>query len=189
MLSRPYSGPIATRRDDGYTLTEILVVILILAVLAAAVVIDVSTMTGDSAKASCEFDVRMVDHAVQAYSIQMGRNPTSISDMESSATDSDGTTVGPWLHNTPTNDAHYSVIVTDGSTAYTRNDDGTTFFWTDNSSATPHVPPQGIVLVETWDAPSKSYLPSILYQTPVLSSDAASSLGATGTVDACANVS
>ena len=125
------------RRDErgdegGFTLIELLIVIVILAILAAIVVFAVQNLTGSSAKASCESDLQTVDHAIQAYVAQVGKQPAAIQDTATGATDdlmpttqftgSNGDLVGPWLHNVPTNGTHYSVVVAQpggaGTTAY-----------------------------------------------------------------------
>jgi general secretion pathway protein G len=100
-------------REGGFTLIELLIVIVILAILAAIIVFAVQNLTGSSAKSACESDVATVDHAVQAYSAQVGAQPASIANLMTSTTGADGTnTVGPWLHNVPTNGKHYAVVVT-----------------------------------------------------------------------------
>jgi general secretion pathway protein G len=99
--------------EGGFTLIELLIVIVILAILAAIIVFAVQNLTGSSAKSACESDVATTDHAVQAYSAQVGSQPGSIAALMTSTTGVDGTnTVGPWLHNVPTNGKHYAVVVT-----------------------------------------------------------------------------
>jgi general secretion pathway protein G len=108
------------RREDGdeggFTLIELLIVIVILAILAAIVVFAVQNLTGSSAKASCQSDVSTVDHAVQSYVAQVGTPPAAVSDLMTSTLGVDGTnSVGPWLHNLPTNGNHYAITLTTDS--------------------------------------------------------------------------
>ena len=142
------------RRDEradegGFTLIELLIVIVILAILAAIIVFAVQNLTGSSAKASCESDVQTVDHASQAYLAQVGKAPTNVTDLTAAAgtvTLSDGSTnTGPWLHNTPINGTHYSIILTPGGTAAANT-------WT-NWSGAPANPPAGIPVVEVQSTP------------------------------------
>lgn len=136
--------------EGGFTLIELLIVIVILAILAAIVVFAVQSLTGSSAKASCESDVQTVDHAVQAYVAQMGKAPTQISDLTSGpVTGSNGDQVGPWLHSTPTNGQHYEIVLADGSTAYNAWVPGTV---TSPTPTPPADPPAGTPVVETWNS-------------------------------------
>lgn len=113
----------AERGDEGgFTLIELLIVIVILAILAAIVVFAVQSLSGTSAKASCESDLQTVDHAVQAYNAQNGTMPTSIANLlvadgagTNPATGVNGDVPGPWLHNTPTNGNHYEIVVGSGT--------------------------------------------------------------------------
>jgi prepilin-type N-terminal cleavage/methylation domain-containing protein len=154
------------RRDErgdegGFTLIELLIVIVILAILAAIVVFAVQNLTGSSAKASCESDVQTVDHASQAYLAQVGTAPTNVTNLTAAAGSvklSDGSfNTGPWLHNTPTNGTHYSIILTDGNTAYNG--------WTVGGAAAKA--PAGIPVVETFTAGAANAAPlGTLYNPP-----------------------
>ena len=70
----------AGRRDQrGFTLVELLVVVLILGVLAAVVVFSVGGITNRGANASCETEVREVRTAIEAYKAQnTNKNPASL---------------------------------------------------------------------------------------------------------------
>ena len=156
--------------EGGFTLIELLIVIVILAILAAIVVFAVDSVTSTSAKASCQSDVSTVDHAVQTYIDQVGSAPASISVLESTATGSSGDTVGPWLHNTPTNGHHYNIVLTDGTTAALTGVptlptpaalSGGTKMWTDAGNAAPptfptsysvaaNQPKAGYIIVQNW---------------------------------------
>ena len=181
--------------EGGFTLIELLIVIVILAILAAIVVFAVDAMTGSSARASCESDVQTVDHAVQAYYGQVASYPTTISALQTSQLGSDGSTVGPWLHSTPTNGKHYKISVTDGTTSYTTAGDnitgnttgtGISYLWSLTSGSPPttsHVPPKGLVLVENYT--NGAFTNSMLYQTPSSTADAGSLVATTPSL-ACA---
>ena len=129
--------------DEGFTLIELLIVIVILAILAAIVVFAVDAMTGSSARASCESDVQTVDHAVQAYIGQVATTPTSITQLETATTGSDGSQVGPWLHSTPNNGKHYDVVIANGTAVYNA--------WAKSGTpGTATAPPAGTVIVENF---------------------------------------
>lgn len=60
----------ADDREGGFTLTELLIVIVILGVLAGIVVFAVNTFTNDSKKTACAADKKTVEVASDAYYAQ-----------------------------------------------------------------------------------------------------------------------
>jgi general secretion pathway protein G len=58
--------------DEGFTLIEMLIVIVVLGVLAGITVFGVSTFKGDSETAACKADVKTVATAAQAYEAAKG---------------------------------------------------------------------------------------------------------------------
>lgn len=54
-------------RDDGFTLVELLIVIVILGILAAVVVFAVSGIADSSQEAGCQTEHRQLATAVEAY--------------------------------------------------------------------------------------------------------------------------
>ncbi len=53
--------------EEGLTLIEILVVIIVLGILAGIVVFGIATFRGDSARAACKTDVKSVEVASEAF--------------------------------------------------------------------------------------------------------------------------
>jgi prepilin-type N-terminal cleavage/methylation domain-containing protein len=66
----------ARQNQSGFTLTELLIVIVILGVLAGIVVFAVAGLTERGVKSACEADKRTVQTAVEAYHAQNGNYPT-----------------------------------------------------------------------------------------------------------------
>ena len=65
-------------RDEGFTLTELLIVIVVLGILASIVVVGVSTFRADAVKAACNSEVKTVALASDAYFAKTGGYALSI---------------------------------------------------------------------------------------------------------------
>lgn len=63
------------RQEEGFTLIEMLIVVIILGILAAVVVFGVSTFRKDSATEACKTDVKSVGTAAEAYKAKTGAYP------------------------------------------------------------------------------------------------------------------
>jgi general secretion pathway protein G len=100
------------RRRPGFTLVELLVVIVILGILAAIVVFAVQNLTQQSSNAACQSDFKTTEVAAEAYKAQINTYPlTGVTALLATAqSPSSGQTVGPWLKDTP-GSAKYQVVV------------------------------------------------------------------------------
>ena len=70
-----------TDRDGGYTLIELVLVVLILGILSSVVIISVSGMRTEAADSSCDADVRSLAIAVETHFAEVGGSqipPTGI---------------------------------------------------------------------------------------------------------------
>ena len=64
--------------DDGFTLTELLIVIVILAVLAGVVIFSMRGVTGEAREASCTTERRTIESAVDSYILLNGTAPPTL---------------------------------------------------------------------------------------------------------------
>jgi prepilin-type N-terminal cleavage/methylation domain-containing protein len=110
-----------SQRDEsevGFTMLELMTVIVILGILAATVMFSLGGLSGNAIKASCNSDAKSVEVAVQAFhdnpnnSAATNEYPTSPAQLTDPASDNFG---GPYLHSWPS-DSHY-VISLDAGTA------------------------------------------------------------------------
>lgn len=62
--------------DEGFTLVEMLIVIVVLGVLAGITVFGVSTFRSDAQASACTSSVKVVSTAVDAYQAKNGAVPT-----------------------------------------------------------------------------------------------------------------
>lgn len=92
--------------DDGFTMIEILIVIVVLGILAAVVIFAVGGITGKTAVASCQADGATIETAMAAFENQ---NPT-VTVTTSNLT---GTAFGgPYIQSWPSNLPHYKFTIT-----------------------------------------------------------------------------
>ncbi|MFY9782343.1 MAG: prepilin-type N-terminal cleavage/methylation domain-containing protein [Acidimicrobiales bacterium] len=110
------------RRDageiDGFTLIEILIVIVVLGILAAVVIFALGGITGKTALASCQADGATVASALSAFNAQnpgfAGTTNYTQADLLPSATGGTplGVVGGPYIQSWPSNLPHYAFQLT-----------------------------------------------------------------------------
>lgn len=64
--------------DEGFTLVEMLIVIVVLGILAGITVFGVSTFRSDAQASACDADFKMVQVASEAYAAKTGGYPANI---------------------------------------------------------------------------------------------------------------
>lgn len=68
-------------QDKGFTLVELLIVIVILGILSAVVVVSVGGVRGSAQKRACEVEYRALVTAVETYRAAEGSYPASEADL------------------------------------------------------------------------------------------------------------
>ena len=104
--SSPATGRRSGERADGagFTLLEVLVVIVVLGILAAVVVLNIGTVKGSAINLACETDLQTINQANTTYQVTAGSYATSKDQL-----------LGSYLQSWPKN-ANYSVVLgTSGS--------------------------------------------------------------------------
>ena len=75
-VSRPQRHSAA--RDAGFTLVELLIVIVVLGILSGIVLFGVARFRADANVAACKADVATVNVAADAFDAQTGNYPTTV---------------------------------------------------------------------------------------------------------------
>jgi prepilin-type N-terminal cleavage/methylation domain-containing protein len=78
-----WPGPESWPGQAGFTLLELLVVVVVIGILGAVVVFAVRGITRQGAAAGCRSDVKSFDTAAEAYYGQHGRGATSLDQLVS----------------------------------------------------------------------------------------------------------
>jgi len=103
-----------TAKEGGFTLFELLVVIIILAILAGIVVFAVGSTQANGIASSCSTDAKTFQTALQEYNADLNSwPPLGLGSALTSTVTVNGTTYGPFLRSLPSS-ANYT-IVTDGA--------------------------------------------------------------------------
>ncbi len=97
---------VRARPDEGFTLIEMLIVIVVLGVLAAMVVFDLGGVTTSATQSACRADVTTVETAISSYNAETGGRPIVT---EASLTQGPS----PYLQSWPANSG-YSLTITGG---------------------------------------------------------------------------
>ena len=109
----------------GFTLIEILIVVIILGILAAIVIPQFSSASGDARKASLQSTAQTLRSQIALYKLQHsdklpdltangGQNWTLLT---ATSVDAQGNTVGPYMQSTPINALTNGSVVKNGTNA------------------------------------------------------------------------
>jgi type II secretion system protein G len=111
----------------AFTLIEILIVVILLAILAAIVIPMFSDATDQARQAKIDTDISSLESQIELYRAQTGGYPSALSDLESSVlagvdVNGDGVvnasdTYGPWIKDEPLrpNGANYTYTAATGT--------------------------------------------------------------------------
>lgn len=65
------------RKDAGFSLTELMIVVFIMGLLATMIIVSTGGIFGQSRDAKARADIQRIDSALQMYNIDLGGYPTS----------------------------------------------------------------------------------------------------------------
>lgn len=99
-------GPMQSRRNSGFTLVEVLIVVVIMAVLAATVIPQFSDSTTDAKEGTARFNLQSMRSQIEAYKAQHNGSPPATLDLLTVKTTRAGTAdptgpYGPYIQEIP----------------------------------------------------------------------------------------
>lgn len=89
------------RRQAGFTLVELLVVIAVLGVLTTIAMTVYHNVQARSRVAKAEADTRTLSGAIGTFNAHMGQMPSALTDLTSAQTNGNGQVAGPFMASTP----------------------------------------------------------------------------------------
>lgn len=76
-MHKEIQTPKPARRDAGFSLTELMIVVFIMGLLATMIIVSTGGIFGQSRDAKAKADIQRLDSALQLYNLDIGRYPTS----------------------------------------------------------------------------------------------------------------
>lgn len=87
--------------ERGFTLVELLVIVLILAILFSIAVFAVVNAIPSSSTAACKSNFKTVETAAETFKAQVGTYPSAFSDLTSQRMGLNAVLDGPWIKEAP----------------------------------------------------------------------------------------
>ena len=98
------------KQDKGFTLVELLIVIVILGILATVTVFAVRGITDTGQANACDVEQRTLDTAIESYYAQNQADPTTLAQLDPYLKSQPDTTKFTFVPGTATTEASFTAI-------------------------------------------------------------------------------
>ena len=128
------------RREGGFTLIELMIVVAIIGILAAIAIPLYANVQGRARVAKVQADLRTLASAVGMYQAHTGSLPAALTDLTVTVSNGAGQTAGPFMASIPTAPSGGSPTWSAYSAAYSSNANGTFALTASGDGTTINIP-------------------------------------------------
>ena len=119
------TGTREARKDRGFTLVELMIVVAIIGVLASIAIAIYGNVQTRARVAKVQGDLRAIGSAISIFQAHTGNLPAALTDLTTAATNAAGQVAGPFLAGVPSPPSNGSPAWSSYDAGYAPGGDGT----------------------------------------------------------------